>query len=127
MRGDVNKSSLERGYLDAFMRASTEVHAPQKGANDAEPKASAVVQAPGNGSQEEILEASREILGDIYGNEVVKAHSYGYSTNSVRLSDPLNDGLLRGKLQESGTEDTEAPLLDSNSPVTGVDKGQHRK
>ena len=68
IQGDVNKSSLWRGSLDAVMRESTKVHAPEKGVNDAGPKASAVVQAPGKGSQEEILEASLVMLGDIYGN-----------------------------------------------------------
>ena len=57
MRGDVNKSSLERGYLDAVLIASTDVHTPEKGVNGTGPKASLVVQAPGNSSQEAILEA----------------------------------------------------------------------
>ena len=95
MRGDVNKSSLERGSLDAVLIASTEVHVPEKGVNDAVPKASAVVQAPGKGSQETILEASRVMLGDIDGDEVAKAHSSGYYTHSVRLLYPFNDGLLK--------------------------------
>ena len=97
MWGDVNKSSLERGYLDAFMRASTEVHAPKKGVSDVGPKASVVVQAPGKGSQEEILEASQVMLGGIDGNEVAKAHSYGCSAHNVLLSDPFNDELLGEK------------------------------
>ena len=58
MRGDVNKSSLERGYLDAVLIESTEVHAPEKGVNSVGPKALSVVQAPGKGSKEAILEAS---------------------------------------------------------------------
>ena len=67
------------------------------------------------------------MLGDIDGNEVAKSHSSGCSTHSVRLSDPFNDVLLEEKIQESVTEGLEAPLLDSNAPVTGVDKVQHRK
>ena len=31
MRGGVNKSSFERGPLDMVMRASAEVHSPEKG------------------------------------------------------------------------------------------------
>ena len=52
MRGDVNKSSLERGSLDAVMRASTKVHAPENRVNDEGPKASAVVQDTGKVFQE---------------------------------------------------------------------------
>ena len=58
MRGDVNKSSLERGYLGAVLIESTEVHSTEKGINSVGPKALLVVQAPGKGSQEAILEAS---------------------------------------------------------------------
>ena len=58
MRGDVNKSSLERVSLDIVVIASTEVHAPEKGVNDAGPKALTVVQSPVKGPQESILEAS---------------------------------------------------------------------
>ena len=127
MRGDVNKSSLERGSLVEVLIESTEVHAPEKGVNDAVPKASAVLQAPGKGYQEVILEASRVILGDIDGNRVAKVHSSGCSTNSVRLSDPINEGLLGAKIQESVMEGLEAPLLYSNDTVTSVDKGQNLK
>ena len=67
------------------------------------------------------------ILGDIDGDEVAEAHSSGCSTHSVRLSDPINYGLLGTKRQISVMEGLEAPLLDLNAPVTGVDKGQHRK
>ena len=77
MQGDVNKSSLERVSLYSVMKAATEVHAPEKGVNGVVLKASAVVQDPGNRSQEEILEASQVMLGDIDGNEVVKEHSSG--------------------------------------------------
>ena len=79
------------------MRASTEVHAPKKSVRGAGPKASAVVQAPRKGSQEEILEASRVMLGGIDGNEVAKAHISGCSTHSVMLLEPFNDGLLGEK------------------------------
>ena len=75
------------------MIVSTEVHAPEKGVNNTGPKALVVVQAPGKGSHEAILEASRVMLGDIYGDKVAKAHSSGCSKHSVRLSDPINDGL----------------------------------
>ena len=91
------KTSLETGSLDVFLKASTEVHVPEKGVKNAGLKASAVGQAPGKGSQEAILEASRVILGDIDGDEVTKAYSSGCSTHSVRLSDPINDGLLGAK------------------------------
>ena len=91
MKGDINNSSLERGSLDVVMRASMEVHSPKKGVSDAQPKESAVVQAPGKGSQEEILEASRVMLMDIYGNEVAVAHISGCSTHIVILLDPFND------------------------------------
>ena len=67
------------------------------------------------------------MLGDIDGNEVSKSHISGCSTHSVRLLDPFNDGLLGGKIRESVIEGMEALLLDLNAPVTGVDKGQHRK
>ena len=99
MRGNVNKFSLERGYLETFMISSTEVHSPKKGVSDAGPKALAVLQAPGKGSQEEILEASRMMLMDIDGSEVAKAHIYGFSTHSVRLSYPFNDRLLGEKVE----------------------------
>ena len=49
MRGNVNKSSLERGSLEAALMVSMEVHTPEKGINNAGPKALAVVQAPGKG------------------------------------------------------------------------------
>ena len=39
MQGNVNKFSLERGYLETFMISSTEVHSPKKGVSDAGPKA----------------------------------------------------------------------------------------
>ena len=45
----------------------------------------------------------------------------------MRLSDTCNDGLLGGKIRERVMERLEDPLLGSNAPVTGVDKGQHRK
>ena len=113
--------------MNAVMRASNEVHAHKKGFSDVVPNASAVVQAPVNGSQEEILEASRVMLGGIGGNEVEKSNSSGCYTHSVRILDPFNDRLLGEKSQESVMEGIEAPLLDLNYPVTGVDKGQHRK
>ena len=94
IQGDFNKSSLERGYLDAVLLSSTEVHAPAKGVDDAGPNALAMVQAPGKGSQEAILEVSRVMLGNIDGNEVAKSHSPGCSTHSVSILDPVNDGLL---------------------------------
>ena len=103
------------------------MHTPEKGVNIAGPKASTVVQAPGKGSQEAILEASRVTLGYIDGDGVAKAHSSGFSKHSVRLSDPINDRLLVGKIRKSVMERLEAPLLDSNAMVTGVDKGQHCK
>ena len=53
-----------------------------------------MVQDPGKVSQEAILEVLRVMLGYIDGYEVEKAHSSGCSTHSVRLSDPINDGLL---------------------------------
>ena len=62
MRCNVNKSSLERGSLDAAMISSTGVHAPKKGVNDVGQKASTVVQAPGKVFKEEILEALRVML-----------------------------------------------------------------
>ena len=127
MRGDVNKSSLERGSLDGVLIASTKVHNPEKGVNNAGPKASLVVKSPGKGYQEVILEASRVMLGDIDGYEVAKAHSSGCSTHSVRLSDPINDSLLGEKRRNSVMEGLKAPLLDSNTPVMGVDKGNHCK
>ena len=49
IQGNVNKSSFERGSLDAVLIESTEVHTPKKGVNNTGPKASAVVQAPGKG------------------------------------------------------------------------------
>ena len=76
------------------MRASTYVHTPKKGVSDAVLKALAVVQAPEKDPQEEILEVSQVILGDINGNEFAKAHSSSCSTHSVRLLDPFNDGLF---------------------------------
>ena len=109
------------------MIASTEVRVPEKSANDSVPKASAVVQDPGKESQETILEVSQVMLGDIDGDEVAKLYSSGCSTHSVRLLDPINEGLLREKIRKSVMEGLEAPLLDSNDPVKGVDKGQHRK
>ena len=127
MRGGVNQSSLERGYLDAVFIASTEFHAPEKGVNDAGPNASAVVQAPGKGSQEAILEALRVILGDIDGYEVSKVYSSGCSTHIVRLSDPVNDGLFVTQILNSLMKGLHDQLLDSNYPVTGVDKGQNCK
>ena len=45
----------------------------------------------------------------------------------MRLSDPINDRLLGAKIQKSVVEGLEAPFLDSNALVTGVDKGQHNK
>ena len=44
---DLNKSSLERGSLDAALSYSSEVHTPKKGVKNAEPKALAVVQDTG--------------------------------------------------------------------------------
>ena len=76
------------------MRVSEEVHPPKNSVSDAGPKSLEVVQAPVKGSQEEILETSRLMLGDVDGNEVAKAHSSGCSTHSVRLSYPFNDKLL---------------------------------
>ena len=67
------------------------------------------------------------MLEDIDGDEVSKTHSSGCSTHSVRLSDPINDGLLGGKIWKSAMEGMEDPLLESNTPVMGVNKGQHRK
>ena len=125
--GDVNNSSLERGFLGAVLIASTEVHAPEKGVNYAGQKASAVVQAPVKGSQEAILEALRVMLEDIDGDEVEKSHSSGWSTHSVRLSDPINDRLLGAKIWKSVMKGQEAPILESNALVTGVDKGRHCK
>ena len=52
IRGNVNKSSLERSYLDTVVIASMEVHPPKKGVSNAGPKASAVAKAPRKGSQE---------------------------------------------------------------------------
>ena len=34
------------------------------------------------------------MLGDIDGYDIAKEHSSGCYTHSVRLSDPINDGLL---------------------------------
>ena len=50
------------------------------------------------------MEASQVILGDIDGDEVAKAHRSGFSTHSVRLSDPINDGLLGAKIRKSVME-----------------------
>ena len=86
-----------------------------------------MVQSPRKGSQEAILEASRVMLGDIDGYKVSKVHRSGCSTHSIRLLDPINDDLLGGKRRQSVMEGLEAPLLYSNAPVTGVDKGQHCK
>ena len=86
------------------MIASTEVRVPEKSANDSVPKASAVVQDPGKESQETILEASRVMLGDIDGDEVAKLYRSGCSTHSVRLLDPINEGLLREKIRKSVME-----------------------
>ena len=58
MRGNVNKSSLERGSLEAALMVSMEVHTPEKGVKDAGTKLSVVVQDLGKGSQEEISETS---------------------------------------------------------------------
>ena len=127
MQVDVNKSSLERGSLDAVLIASTEMQTPEMGVNNAGPKALAVVQDSGKGSHEAILEASQVMLGDIDVDEVAKAHSSGCSTHNVRLLDPVNDGLLGEKIRKSVMEGLEAPLLDSNAPVMGVDKGQDCK
>ena len=127
MRGNVNKYSLDCSSLDVVLVVSTEVHTPENGVNEVGQKSSALVQAPGKGSQEEILEALRVMLRDIDRDEVEKAHSSGCSIHSVRLSDPINDGLLGVKRRKSVVEVLEAPLLDSNDPVTGVDKGQHLK
>ena len=63
------------------------------------------------------------ILGDIDGNKATKAHRSGYSTHSVRPSDPINYGLLGVKIRESVMEGLLDSLLDSNAPVTGVHKG----
>ena len=71
----------------------------KKGVRNAGQKSLEVVQAPGKVSQEEILEASQVMMGDIGGNEVSKAHSSSCSTHSVRLSDPFNDGLLGEKFE----------------------------
>ena len=65
------------------------------------------------------------MLGDIDGDEVAKLHSSGCFTHSVRLSEPINDVLLGAKIRKSVMEGLEAPLLDSNAPVTAVDKVQH--
>ena len=73
------------------------------------------------------MEASQVILGDIDGDKVAKVHSSGCYTHSVRLSDPINDRLLGEKRRKIVMEGLEAPLLDLNAPVMGVDKGQHRK
>ena len=104
MQGDFNKSYLERVYLEAVLVASMEVHAPEKGVNDAVPKASAVVQAPEKCSHEAILEVSRVMLRDIDVDEVAKAHISGCSTHSVRLLEPINDGLYGGKRRKSVME-----------------------
>ena len=66
-------------------------------------------------------------LRDIDGDEAAKSHISICSTHSVRLSDPFNDGLLGGKIRKSAMEELEDLLLDSNVPVTGVDKGNHYK
>ena len=67
------------------------------------------------------------MLGGIDVNEVAKAHSSGFSTHSVRLLDPISAGLLGAKRRKSVMEGLDAPLLESNDPVTGVDKGHHCK
>ena len=51
-------------------------------------------------------------------------HSSIYCTQIVRLSYPINDGLLGAKIRKSVVEGLEDPTLDSNAPVTGVDKGK---
>ena len=83
------------------LRVSEEVHPPKNSVSDAGPKSLEVVQAPVKGSQETILNTLRVILGDIDGYEVAKAHSSGCSTHSLRLSDPINEGLLGEKRQKS--------------------------
>ena len=45
----------------------------------------------------------------------------------MRLSEPLNDGLLGKKIRKIAMEGLEAPFLESNVPVTGVDKVQNNK
>ena len=73
------------------------------------------------------MEALRVMLGDIDGDEVAKEHSSGCSTHIVRLSDPINYSLLGAKRRSSVMEGLEVPLLNSNDPLAGVDKGQHCK
>ena len=64
------------------------------------------------------------MLGDIDGDEVAKTHSSGCSTHSVRLSEPINDGLLGSKRRKIVMEGLETPLLYSKNTVTGGYKRQ---
>ena len=59
--------------------------------------------------------------------DVAKAHRSSCSTHSVRLSGPINDGLLGAKRKKSVMEGLEDPLLELKAPVRGVNNSQYCK